>query len=103
MNTVATNTSTCVVLGTRTRASAIDLLRDVPPGGHADLLVLGLYPTESQRRVTEEALALAAERRFVLTAALVTRPEELVEVTQRATTLRIVVDRRERRIWGLGR
>lgn len=103
MSTVATKASTCVVLGTRARTSAIDLLGDVPPGGQADLLVLGVYPTEGQRRVTEQALALAAERRFVLTAALVTRPEELVDVTQRAATLRIVADRRERRFWGLGR
>jgi hypothetical protein len=101
MSTVMTKPSTCVVLGVRARARAVDLLGDVPPRAEAELIVLGVYPTEAQRRVIEEALALADERRFVLTARMVTRPDELVEPTRAATTLRLVVGRRERRLWEL--
>ena len=61
-----TDTRTFVVVGARPRSSAIDALGDVPIGGEAVVVVLGLHPTPDQQRLTEEALTLAAERRFTL-------------------------------------
>ena len=76
MSTV-TDTRTLVVVGARPRRSALDALGDVPFGGEAMLVVLGLHPTPDQQRLTEDALTLAAERRFVLTAEMVGNREQL--------------------------
>ena len=65
MRTVA-RTRTVLVVGKRARSATVDVLRRVHPGEEAAVLVLGLQPTPGQRRLSEEALAMAAERRFVL-------------------------------------
>jgi hypothetical protein len=100
MRTVS-DTRTFVVVGVRPRSSAIDVLGDVPAGGEAVVFVLGLHPTRAQQRLTEDALQLAAERRFTLTAELVSGPSQLHERSPEATTVRIVAGRGERRRWHL--
>jgi len=94
---------TFVVVGAHPRASAIEALTDVPSGGEAVVFVLGLHPTPGQRRLTEEALALAAERRFTLTAELVSGRSQLHERLREATIVRVLAGRGERRRWDLGR
>jgi hypothetical protein len=100
MKTV-TDTRTFVVVGARPRSSAIDALGDVPAGGEAFVFVLGLHPSPAQQRLTREALELAAERRFSLTAELVSGRSQLHELLRGATILRILAARGERRRWGL--
>ena len=100
MRTV-TDTRTFVVIGARPRRSAIDALGDVPAGGEAVLVVLGLNPTPDQRRLTEDALTLAAERRFTLTAETVSSRERLGDRLREATVVRIAAARGERRRWNL--
>lgn len=101
MRTVA-DTRLFVVLGRRPASTAAELFADVRTGGEAFLLVLGLRPTPAQRLVTEEALSLAAERRFVLTAETVSGPGALREVLHEAPTVLVVATRGERRRWELG-
>jgi hypothetical protein len=100
MKTV-TDTRTFVVVGARPRASAIDALGDVSAGGEAVVYVLGLHPTPGQQRVTQDALELAAERRFTLTAELVAGRSQLHERLREATIVRILAGRGERRRWDL--
>ena len=100
MRTVA-GTRTLVVVGARPRRSALDALGDVPAGGEAVLVVLGLHPTADQQRLTEDALALAAERRFTLTAEMVGSREQLHDRVGEASVVRIAASRGERRRWDL--
>jgi hypothetical protein len=100
MRTV-TQTRTLVILGARPRTSASDTLGDVPAGGDAVLVVLGLHPTPDQQRLTEDALTLAAERRFTLTAEMVGSRDKLQERLHEATVVRIAAARSERRRWNL--
>jgi hypothetical protein len=100
MRTVA-GTQTLVVLGARPRRSALDALGDVPFGGEAVLVVLGLHPTVDQQRLTEEALTLAAERRFTLTAEMVGSREQLDDRVRDASVVQIIASRGERRRWNL--
>jgi hypothetical protein len=102
MKTV-TDTRTFVVVGARPRSNAIDALGDLRTGGEAVLYVLGLHPSAGQQRLTREALELAAERRFTLTAELVAGRSQLHERLRDATTVRILAGRGERRRWTLGR
>ena len=102
MRTV-TNAQTYVVLGARPASRAAELLADVESGGEAILLSLGLRPTLAQQLVTEEALSLAATRRFVLTAETVADPATLRDRLRRAGTVLIAATRGERRRWRLGR
>ena len=102
MKTVA-ETRTLVVVGARPGANAIDLLGDVPFGGEAVLLVLGLQPTPEQQRLTEDALELAAKRRFKLTPEMISGPSQLHERSPEASIVRIVAGRGERRRWQLQR
>jgi hypothetical protein len=102
MKTVA-ETTTFVIVGKHPRSNAADLLGDVPAGGEALVLVMGLHPTVDQQRLTEEAHTLAAERRFVLTAEMIARPPQLHERMLGATIIRVAADRGERRRWQLGR
>ena len=94
-------TRTLVVVGARPRRSAIEVLGDVPAGGEAVLVVLGLRATLDQQRLTEEALGLAAERRFTLTAEISEGQERLMDRVREATVVRITAARRERRRWNL--
>ncbi len=96
-----TDTRTLVVIGARPRRSAIDTLGDVPAGGEAVLVVLGLHPTPDQQRLTEDALTLAAERRFTLTAEMINHMEPLQDRLREATVVRIAAARGERRRWNL--
>jgi hypothetical protein len=100
MRTVAA-TRTFVVVGARPRGSALGALGDVPFGGEAVLVVLGLHPTTDQQRLTEEALTLAAERRFTLTAEMVGSREQLHDRVREASVVRIDASRGERRRWNL--
>jgi hypothetical protein len=100
MSTV-TGTRTLVVVGARPRGSALDVLGDVPFGGEAVLVVLGLHPTPDQRRLTEDALTLAADQRFMLTAEMVGSREQLHDRVRRASVVRVAASRRERRRWNL--
>jgi phage-related tail fiber protein len=100
MKTVA-DTKTFVVVGARPRSSAIDALHDVPAGGEAMVFVLGLRPTQGQQRVTQDALQLAAERRFTLTAELVSDRSQLNEHLRGARIVRVLAGRGERRRWDL--
>jgi hypothetical protein len=102
MKTV-TDMRTFVVVGARPRSNAIDALGDVRAGGEAALYVLGLHPSAGQQRVTKDALELAAERRFTLTAELIAGRPQLHERLRDATTVRILASRGERRRWTLGR
>ena len=96
-----TDTRTFVVVGARPPSSAIDALGDVPIGGEAVLGALGLHPTPDQQRLTEEALSLAAERRFTLTAEMIPTQERLQDRLREATVVRVVAARGERRRWNL--
>lgn len=100
MKTV-TGTRTVVVVGKRPRRSAAELLGDVPPGGEAVVLVLGLTPTPQQRRLTELALAMAAERRFILTAELAPAPSWLRDRLRAGDDIRVVARPIETRRWGI--
>lgn len=100
MRTVA-HTRTLVVVGARPRRSALDTLGDVPSGGDAVLVVLGLHPTFDQQRLTEDALTLAAERRFTLTAEMIGSREQLHDRLREASVVRIAASRGERRRWNL--
>ncbi len=100
MRTVA-GTRTLVVVGARPRRSALDALGDVPAGGEAVLVVLGLHPTADQQRLTEDALTLAADRRFTLTAEMVGSREPLHDRVGEASVVRIAASRGERRRWDL--
>lgn len=102
MKTVS-DTKTFVVVGARPRSSAIDLLGDVPPGGEAVVLVLGLHPTPRQQRLAADALELAAQRRFTLTAELISGPSQLKERMPGATIVRVEAGGGERRRWDLHR
>ncbi len=96
-----TDTRTFVVLGARPRRSAIQALGDVPAGGEAVLFVLGLHPTSDQQRLTQDALELASERRFTLTAELIAGRSQLRERLREATIVRVLAGRGERRRWDL--
>ena len=102
MRTVS-DTRTFVVVGARPHSSAVDVLGDVPAGGEAVVLVLGLHPTPRQQRLTADALELAAERRFTLTAELISGDSQLRERLPEATIVRVVAGNGERRRWDLGR
>ncbi len=101
MKSVATRT--VVVVGKRPRISATELLGDVQSGEEAAVLVLGLDPTPAQRRLTESALELAAQRRIVLTAELIPTAGWLRERLRDTDTLRVVAGSREARRWRLER
>ena len=101
MKTV-TETPTFVVVGTRPASRAAELFSDVASGGEAILLSLGLRPTRAQQLVAEEALSLAAERRFVLTAETVADPTTLGSRLRDAVNVLIAATRGERRRWKLG-
>jgi hypothetical protein len=98
MKTV-TRTRLVVIVGKRPRSGATDVIGDVRPGEEAAVLVLGLDPTPAQRRLADEALAIAAERRFVITAELIPAPSWLRERLQDGDEVRIVAGRREARRW----
>jgi hypothetical protein len=98
-----TDTRTFVVVGARPRSSAIEALGDLRAGGEAVLYVLGLRPSIAQQRMTRDALELAAERRFTLTAELIAGRSQLHERLRDATIVRILAGRGERRRWTLGR
>lgn len=102
MRTVS-DTTRVVVVGAHPRSSANEALADVPSGGEAVIYVLGLHPTPAQQRLTEDALTLATERRFTLTAELIAGRHELQERLRGATIVRTLVGRGERRHWNLGR
>ncbi len=100
---IVARTRTVVVVGARPRGGASDLFGGVQPGEEAALFVLGLEPTSRQRRITEEALAMAAGRRFILTAELIPGPSQLRERLEDEDQVRIVAGRREARRWRIGR
>lgn len=100
MSTV-TETRTVVVVGRRPRRSAADALGDVRPGEEAAVFLLGLEPTAAQRRLTEDALAMAAERRFLLTAELIPAPPWLEERIRDGDDIRALTRRQEARRWGI--
>lgn len=99
MSAVTSATRTVVIVGARPGATATELFGDVRPGDEALLVVLGLKPTPQQRRLTEEALTMAAERRFVLTAELVPNRFRLPERLREGDELRVFARPRERRRW----
>ncbi len=98
MRTV-TRTRTVVVVGSRPRARAADVLGDVRPGEEAAVFVLGLDPTPGQRRLAEAALFLAAEHRFELTAELIPAPSWLRERLRDGDDVRVIARKREARRW----
>jgi hypothetical protein len=100
MSTV-TRTRTVVVVGTRPRATAADVLGDVRAGDAAAVLVLGIEPSPAQRRFTAEALALASDRRFALDAELVAYPSWLAERLRFGDEVRVVARTGEARRWKL--
>ena len=100
MKTV-TDTRTFVVVGARPRSRAAELFADVASGGEAFLLALGLRPTPAQQLVVEDALALAAEHRFVLTAESVGDPATLATRLRDAVRVSVAATRGERRRWKL--
>ncbi len=100
---IVTGTRTFVVVGERPTSTAAELFADVGSGGEAFLFALGLRPTPAQQLVTEEALSLAAERRFVLTAETVADVATLESRLRDAGTVSIAATRAERRRWHLGR
>lgn len=102
MRTVA-DTRTFVVVGKHPASRANDLFAGVAGGGEAILIALGLRPTPAQQLVTEEALSLAAERRFILTAETVADPVTLRDRLHDAGTVLVAATRGERRRWRLGR
>jgi hypothetical protein len=97
-----TDTRTFVVIGKRPMYGASELFADLGTGGEAILIALGLRPTPAQQLVVEEALALAAERRFVLTAETVAEVAALSDRLRTAPTVRVAATRGERRRWHLG-
>jgi hypothetical protein len=101
MRTV-TDTRTFLVLGGRPASRATELLAGVASGGEAFVLALGLRPTPAQQRFVEDALALAAKRRFVLTAETIGDPDTLHARLRDAIAVRTEATRRERRQWHLG-
>ena len=101
MRTVS-DTRTFVVLGARPASTAAELFADVASGGEAILLSLGLRPTRAQQLLTEEALSIAAERRFVLTAETVADPATLANRLRDGVSVSIAATRGERRRWKLG-
>ena len=92
MRTV-TDTRTFVVVGARPRSSAIDALGRRAGRRRGGALVLGLHPTAGQQRLTEDALELAAERRFTLTAELIAGRAQLHDRLREATMVRILAGR----------
>ena len=100
MKTVS-DTRTFVVLGARPASRAAELFAEVASGGEAILLSLGLRPTPAQQILTQEALALAAERRFVLTAETVADAATLATHLRDAVTVSVSATRGERRRWHL--
>ena len=99
---VVAETRTVVVVGIRPRQSAAEILGDLRPGDEAAIFVLGLDPSPRQRRLTDEALALAVERRFVLTAELIPAPSWLRDRLQQGDQVRVIAGRREARRWRVG-
>jgi hypothetical protein len=100
MNTM-TDTRTFVVVGRRPVSRVAELFAGMGAGGEASLIALGLRPSPAQQLVVEEALSLAAERRFVLTAETVADAATLRVRVGDAATVRIVATRGERRRWHL--
>ena len=100
MRTV-TPTRTYVVVGSRPASPAAELFADLAMGGEAFLFALGLRPSPAQRRVVTEALELAAERRFVLTAESIGSASTLRERLRDASAIRVAASRSERRRWDL--
>ena len=101
MRTV-TRTRLVVVVGRRPHAPAADALGDVSGGGEAAVFVLGLEPSPAQLRFNEEALAMAAERRFTLTSELIPAPTWLEERLLPSDELRVLARPREARRWRIG-
>jgi hypothetical protein len=101
MRTV-TGSRTVVVVGRRPPRSAADLLGDVRPGGEVAVFVLGLDPTPAQRRLTDEALMIAAERRLELSAELMPAPSWLRDRLREGDEVRVAVRPREARRWRVG-
>jgi hypothetical protein len=101
MSTV-TSSRTVVVVGRRPRGSAADVLGAVRPGEEAALFLLGLDPTPQQRRLADEALALAAEHRFELTEELIPAPPWLWERLRDGDDLRWIIRPGEARRWKIG-
>jgi hypothetical protein len=95
-----TDPRTVVVLGRTPASSARELLMGVEHGGNASLIALGIRPTAAQRLVTEEALSLAAERRFTLTVETVTDTATLGDRLQAARMV-VSATKGERRRWHL--
>jgi hypothetical protein len=100
MSTV-TETRTVVVVGRRPRRSAIDVLGDVLPG--EGVFVLGLDPTAAQRRLTEDALAMAAERRCHFTTELMPGAPWLEERLRDGDDIRALTRDGEARRFGSSR
>lgn len=96
-----TTTRIVVIVGARPRGTAHELLADVGRGSEAAVFVLGLDPTPGQRRLVDDALAMAADRRFVLTAELIPAPSWLRERLQDGDLVRVVARPREARRWGV--
>ena len=102
MKTV-TDTRTFVVVGKRPTPSAAGLLDGVAGGDEVVLLALGRQPTPAQQLLVEDALALAADRRFVLTAETVADAGTLRDRVGEAMAVRVAATRAERRRWDLRR
>jgi len=92
---------TVVVLGRRPGSSAAELLADVAYGDEALLVALGRRPTPAQQVIVADALALAADRRFVLTAESVANEAALRERLSDPSAVRVFASRSERRRWNL--
>lgn len=99
MNAVTSAMRTVVLVGARPGTTAMELFGDLRAGDEALLVVLGLEPTQQQRRLTDEALTMAAERRFVLTAELVPNRSRLLERLREGDELRVFARPRECRRW----
>jgi hypothetical protein len=100
MSTVAL-TRTVVVVGTRPRSTAAQALGAVRPGEAMAMFVLGVEPTRAQRRLTDEALLIAADRRFVLTVELVAAPSARRQRLHEGDEVRVLARPKEARRWGL--
>lgn len=101
MSAVTSATRTVVIAGAHPNTTAAEAFGEVPAGDEALLLVLGLDPSRGQRRLTDDAIALAEEREVLLTAELVASPTRLKERLHAGDEVRVVADRRERRRWRL--
>lgn len=101
MSAVASATRTVVIAGARPNVTAAEAFGEVPAGDEALLLLLGLDPSPGQRRLTDDAIALAEERMFLLTAELVPAPSWLREHLREGDAVRVIAGRRERRRWRL--